>query len=88
MNKSLQHFVTQCNIISMKLVLLIMLQDSEGLWKQNEVSEQDVTKFKGNNPIVFFLCELKTWTKDAFQKLKPKHPKCSAFTFINVVTPL
>ncbi len=38
MSKSLQHFVTQCNIISMKLVLLIMLQDSEGLWKQNEVS--------------------------------------------------
>jgi hypothetical protein len=52
------------------------------------VIEQDVTKFKGNYPIVFFLCESKTWTKDAFQKLKPKHPKCSAFTFINVVTPL
>jgi hypothetical protein len=37
------------------LVLLIMLQDLEGLWKQNEVSfNKDVTKFEGNYPIVFF----------------------------------
>jgi hypothetical protein len=50
------------------LVLLIMLQDLEGLWKQNEVSLNKSYQIRRKLPYCVFLCESRARTKDAFQK--------------------
>jgi len=51
------------------LVLLIMLQYLEGLWKQNEVSLNKSYQIQRKLPYCVFLCCSRARTKDAFQKL-------------------
>jgi hypothetical protein len=54
----------------MNLVLLIMFQDLEHLWKQIEVSSNKMLpSSKETTLLCLFFWESKAKTKDAFQKL-------------------